>query len=191
MLGSCSDQKTDNKLKPHEKKSLRVKSPNKWKWRNNEHSCIVWWPKKGDKLRTRIVVWIHKTGKTEIIRVYWINSTFPSRHGSALRHQEVADCPEVVDSTDARTCPQKTADIDSLRYSPDDPHYGLGPAHTSRYFRVAWDWWLGHLPRSPGTCEGGDSWSWSLGDKSEAIPRVRHREWNYARILGIPTIIFR
>ena len=36
----------------------------------------------------------------------------PSRPGSALRHSEVADCPEVADSVDARPCPQKTADID-------------------------------------------------------------------------------
>jgi len=35
-----------------------------------------------------------------------------------------------------RACPQKTADIDGLRYSPDDPHYGLGPVHTSLYIRV-------------------------------------------------------
>jgi len=30
----------------------------------------------------------------------------------------------------ARACPQKTADIDGLRYSPDNPHYGLGPVHS-------------------------------------------------------------
>ena len=32
--------------------------------------------------------------------------------GSALRHREVANRPEVAESLDARTCPQKTADID-------------------------------------------------------------------------------
>jgi len=32
-------------------------------------------------------------------------STLPSRTGSALRHREVADCPAVADSVDARTCP--------------------------------------------------------------------------------------
>jgi len=46
---------------------------------------------------------------------------------------KVADCPEVADSVDARACPQMTADIVGLRYSPDDPHYGLGPVHTSLY----------------------------------------------------------
>jgi len=46
-----------------------------------------------------------------------INSTLPSRPGGALRHREVADCPEVADSGIGRTCPQKTADIDGLRYS--------------------------------------------------------------------------
>jgi len=69
----------------------------------------------------------------------------PSRPGSTLRHWEVADYPEVADSVDARACPQKTADIDGLRSPPDDPHYGLGPVHTSLYVRVTWDWWLGHL----------------------------------------------
>ena len=39
-------------------------------------------------------------------------STLPSRPGSALRHREVADCPEVADSVDARTCSQNTVDID-------------------------------------------------------------------------------
>jgi len=34
-----------------------------------------------------------------------------SRHGSELRHREVADCPEAADNVDANTCPQKTADI--------------------------------------------------------------------------------
>jgi len=100
------------------------------------------------------------------------NLPLPSRPGSALRHWEVADWPEVADSVDARVCPQKTADIDSLRYSPDDPHYGLGPVHTSLYVRVTWDWWLGHLPRSPGTGEGEDWWSWRMGVKAEGTPRV-------------------
>jgi len=45
------------------------------------------------------------------------NSHLSSRPGSAPRHQEVADCPEVADSVDARTCPQKTTDIDGLCYS--------------------------------------------------------------------------
>jgi len=35
------------------------------------------------------------------------------------------------------------ADMDGLRYSPDDPYYRLGPVHTSLHARVretrAWD----------------------------------------------------
>ena len=49
-------------------------------------------------------------------RPTWTNFPLPSRPGSALRHCEVASCPEVADSVDARACPQKTADIDGLRY---------------------------------------------------------------------------
>jgi len=29
--------------------------------------------------------------------------------------------------------PQKTVDIDGSRYSPDDPHYGLGPVHSMAF----------------------------------------------------------
>ena len=47
-----------------------------------------------------------------------LNFTLPSRPGSALRHWEVSDCPEVADSVDARTCPQKTADIDATPWWP-------------------------------------------------------------------------
>ena len=46
--------------------------------------------------------------------------TFPSRPGSALRHREVADCSEVADFVDARTCPQKPADVHDVHYSPDE-----------------------------------------------------------------------
>jgi len=83
--------------------------------------------------------------------------------GSALNNREAADCPEEVDSVDARTCPQKTADIDGLRYSPDNPHYSFGPVHTCLHVRVHYtvDWDLFRLrgARSPGTGEGGDGWS--------------------------------
>jgi len=37
------------------------------------------------------------------------------------RHCELADYPVVAESIDARAGPQKTADIDDLRYPPDDP----------------------------------------------------------------------
>ena len=36
----------------------------------------------------------------------------------------------------------------------------------------------GHLPRSPGTGEGGDWWSWPMGVKAKGTPRGCHREWN-------------
>ena len=55
-----------------------------------------------------------------------INSALSSRPGSALRHREVADSPGEADSGNARACPQKTANIDGLHYSPDDPNYGFG-----------------------------------------------------------------
>jgi len=72
--------------------------------------------------------------------------TKPNPWGSGLRR--------------CQACPQKAADIDSLRHSPDDPHYSIGPVHTPLYVQVTWDWWPGHLPRSPRTGEGGDWWSW-------------------------------
>jgi len=44
---------------------------------------------------------------------------------------------------------EKTADMDGLRYSPDDPYYRLGPVHTFLYVRVRetgeWDLFLGSL----------------------------------------------
>ena len=83
---------------------------------------------------------------------------------------------------DFRACPLMTADIDGLRYSPDDPYYGLGPVHTSLYVRVAWDWWLGHLPRSHGTGEGGDWWSWPMGVKAKGMLSVCQGESSNSRI---------
>ena len=43
-----------------------------------------------------------------------------------------------------------TADIDGLRYSPDDPYYGLGPVHTSLYveLRETGDWDPFLVPRN-------------------------------------------
>ena len=41
------------------------------------------------------------------------SSILPSGPGSALRHREVADCPEVADSVDvdARTCSRNTTNF--------------------------------------------------------------------------------
>ena len=80
------------------------------------------------------------------------------------------------------------------RYSPDDPHYGFGPVHMSLYVRVTWDWWLGHLPRSPRTGEGGNWWSWPMGAKAEEIPRVCHLKscphpWDTHHQFSIKTLV--
>jgi len=66
------------------------------------------------------------------------NTTVPSQPGSALRHREVVDCPEVADSVDASTCTLKTADIDGRArgkrkgFSPEAAvrHSQLARAHT-------------------------------------------------------------
>jgi len=43
----------------------------------------------------------------------------------------------------------KMADMDGLRYSPDDPYYRFGPVHTCLYVPARetgdWDLFLGHL----------------------------------------------
>ena len=61
-----------------------------------------------------------------------------------------------------RACPQKTADIDGLRYSPDDPHCGPGPVHTSLYveLRETGDWviFLGSPERARAETGGADQW---------------------------------
>jgi len=110
--------------------------------------------------------------------------------GSALRHWEVADCPEVADSKDARACPQKTPDMDGLRYSPDDLHYGLEPVHTSLYVRVTWDWWLGHLPRSPerARVETGGADLWVL--KRRELPGFARVNKVTSASLGYPLLVF-
>ena len=59
-------------------------------------------------------------------------------------------------------------------------NYGPGPVHTSLCVRVAWDWWLGHLSRSPGT--RGDWWSWPMGVKAEGILKVCPGESSNFRI---------
>jgi len=55
-----------------------------------------------------------------------------------------------------------TADIDGLHYSPDDPHYGLGPVHTCLYVRVRetgdWDIFLGPPERARAATGGADQW---------------------------------
>ena len=54
------------------------------------------------------------------------------------------------------------ADMDGLRYSPDDPYYSLGPVHTCVYVRVretgAWDLILGPLEWARAETGGADQW---------------------------------
>jgi len=55
---------------------------------------------------------------------------------------------------------QKTADMDGLRYCPDDPYYRLGPVHTCVYVRVRkigdWDLFLGLLEWARAETGGAD-----------------------------------
>jgi len=59
-------------------------------------------------------------------------------------------------------------------------------------FLSTYDWWLGPLPRSPGTGERGDWCSWPMGVKSERIPRACHCHPTRAipASLGYPLSIF-
>ena len=61
-----------------------------------------------------------------------INTLFSNRQQTNKQPDEVAH------SVDARAFPHKTAylRVDVLRYSPDEPHYELGPVHASLYVRV-------------------------------------------------------
>ena len=58
--------------------------------------------------------------------------------------------------------PQKTADIDGFRYSPDDPHYGLGPSIRLSMFELRetsdWDIFLGPPERARTETGGADQW---------------------------------
>ena len=57
---------------------------------------------------------------------------------------------------------EKTADMDGLRYSPEDPYYRLGPVHTCLYVRVRetgdWDLFLGPLEWARAETGGADRW---------------------------------
>jgi len=72
---------------------------------NDLRGLAVWrlqlYNKRENKIRPKAVQ--DKLRQTE--RKKDLYSPGPSRPGSALRHGEVADCPEVADSVDAITCP--------------------------------------------------------------------------------------
>ena len=55
---------------------------------------------------------------------------------------------------------EKTADIDSLRYSRDDPYYRFGPVHTCLYVRLreTGDWNLFLGPLEWAETGGADRW---------------------------------
>jgi len=52
--------------------------------------------------------------------------------------------------------------MNGLRYSPDDPHYRLGPVHMCLYVRVRetgdWDLFLGLLEWARAETVGADGW---------------------------------
>ena len=119
----------------------------------------------------------------------WEWTSFPPLVTAVLITAKGAE-PEVADSVTARDCPQKTADIDGLRYSRDDPHHGPG-VHTSLYMQVTWDWWLGHLPRSPerarAETSGTDRWVSKrrelpgvaiVNEKKRPHPRDTHHQFS-------------
>jgi len=68
-----------------------------------------------------------------------------------------------TNSVHARTWSnEKTADMDGLRYSPDDPYYRFGPVHTCLDVRVRetgdWDIFLGPLEWARLGTGGADRW---------------------------------
>ena len=79
------------------------------------------------------------------------------------QQRDVVEYSEVADSVHARTWSnEKTADMDGLHYSPDDPYYRLGPVHTCLYVRVRetgdWDTFLGPLEWARVETGGADRW---------------------------------
>ena len=59
------------------------------------------------------------------------------RPSNALRNWDVFEYCEVADSVHARIWSnEETADMDGLRYSPDDPYYRPGPIYTCLYVRA-------------------------------------------------------
>ena len=97
------------------------------------------------------------------LRPFRINFTLPDRPSSALRHWDIVEYSEVADSVHARTWSnEKTADMDGLRYSPDDSYYRLGPVHTCLYFGVLetgdLDLFLGPLEWARAETGRADQW---------------------------------
>jgi len=84
----------------------------------------------------------------------------PRRPGSALRHWEVADCHEVADSVDVRTCPQKTGDIDATPLMTPTTALGLSIRLSMCELRETGDWdiFLGPPERARAETGGADQW---------------------------------
>ena len=98
----------------------------------------------------------------------------PRRPSSALGHWDVVEYSEVADPVHARTWSnKKTADMDGLRYSPDDPYYILGPVHMHFFVRACrLMTGTSSEARYPEMGEGGNWWSRPRGVTAMGIPRV-------------------
>jgi len=68
------------------------------------------------------------------------NSALPSRPGSAPRHQEVADYPQVEDSVDDRVCPQKTLILTVTLLMTPTTDLGLSIRFSIFELRETGDW---------------------------------------------------
>jgi len=107
--------------------------------------------------------YIWKKNLPSLVTKHYSHFNLPGRPSSALRHWEVVEYSEVADSVHAGTWSnKKTADMDGLRYSPDDPYYRSGPVHTWLDVRVRetgdWDLFLGPLEWARAETGGADQW---------------------------------
>jgi len=110
-------------------------------------------------------------------------------HNSIMSHHEPFQKVENICRTWSN---KKTADMDGLRYSPDDPYYRLGPVHTWLYVRVreTGDWDLFLVPLEWERETGGDDW-WVLQRRGfPGVARLNKVTPVSDSVLGIPNIIF-
>jgi len=73
------------------------------------------------------------------LRTSRINLTLPSRSQvctKSLKRSRILLGSGFCTCHNLRFVDKKTADVDGLRYSPDDPYYRLGPVHTCLYVRA-------------------------------------------------------
>jgi len=89
--------------------------------------------------------------------------------------QKQKEYSEVADSDMPELDPMKrrlTWTIYATPLMTRTTHLGLS-IRVSMFEHV--DWWLEHLPRSPGMGEGGEWWIWPMGVIAEGIPRREQR----------------